>query len=265
MSPDGRRAIVGRNNLDKGENELWIVDLERGTAARSGSGVEEEENPVWSPDGERFLFNWDRDGPYDMVIRRLDGAKGDEVIRRSEFDKVTGDWSRDGRFILFDDNDPKNRGLGILTVGSPDAAVHVKGSERAFDFRLSPDGRWVLWSSTESGRREVYVQRLPDGSGRQQVSVEGGAGARFSPDGKEIFFVSPDAKLMAATFDAASATPRISIPAPLFAMFRAQLDDPAAWDVAPDGKRFLMTQPVSETDRSSLTVVLNWAAQLEHP
>ena len=263
ISPDGRRAIVGRKNLIKGENELWIMDLERGTAARSGSGVEEEQYPVWAPDGERVLFNWDRDGPYDLVVRRPDGSKSDEVIRQSEFDKLAYDWTRDGRFVLFDDNDPKNRGLAILTVGSPEQPVHVKGSERAVNFRLSPDGRWVLWSSAESGRRETYVQRIPEGSGRQQVSVEGGAAARFSPDGKEIFFVSPDAKLMATSFDTTAGAPRISIPSPLFAMSRAQLEDPTTWDVAPDGKRFLMLLPVAETDRSSFTVVLNWPAQLQ--
>jgi Tol biopolymer transport system component len=241
------------------------VDLERGTAARSGSGIEEEQNPVWSPDGERFLFNWDRDGPYDMVIRRLDGARPDEVIRRSEFDKLSDDWSRDGRFIVFQNGDPKNRGLEILTVGSPDPPVRVKGTERANDFRLSPDGKWFLSLSVESGRREVYIQRFPEGSARQQVSVDGGAGARFSPDGKEIFFVSPDAKLMAASFDAGGVAPRISIPSALFPLSRAQLEDQdaATWDVAPDGKRFLVVLPVSETDRSSLTVVLNWASRLE--
>jgi len=269
ISPDGRRAIVGRRNGENGENNLWVVDLERGTAARSGSGVEEEQSAVWSPDGGRFLFCWDRDGPYDLVIRHLDGSKGDEVVRQSPFDKTADDWSRDGRFLLYKSDEPKNSGLEILTVGSGERPVHVKGSERASDFRLSPDGRWVLWTSGESGRREVYLQRFPDGSGRQQVSVEGGAASRWSPNGKEIFFVSPDAKLMASSFDdTRGGAPRISIPAALFPVSRVQLENAyidsiaSSWDVMPDGQRFLLFLPVTDKERSSLTVVLNWPAQL---
>jgi eukaryotic-like serine/threonine-protein kinase len=268
ISPDGRRAVVGRMNLQRGQSELWVLDLERGTAARSGSGVEEESFQVWSPDGERFLLDSDREGPYDLVIRRVDGSSADEIVRRSEFDKVAEDWSRDGRIILFRNYDPKEPGLEFLTVGSKGPPIHVKGSEQASDFRLSQDGRWILWTSAESGRREVYVQRFPDGSARQQVSVNGGASGRWSPDGREILFVSPDAKLMAASFDSGGGSPRISIPNALFPVSRVQLESgyigsqAYTWDVSPDGKKFLLLLPVSETDPSSLTVVLNWTAQL---
>jgi eukaryotic-like serine/threonine-protein kinase len=269
ISPDGRQALVSRQDPQRGIHQLWLVDLSRGTSARSGSGVEEESYPVWSPDGQRFLLNWDRDGPYDLVIRRLDGSSPDEVLPRSDYDKEAEDWSRDGRFILFRNYDPKRTGLGILTLGSRDPPTYLKGSELADGFRLSPDGRWLLWTSAESGRREVYVQRFPDGSARQQVSVNGGAAARFSPDGREIFFVSPDRKLMSASFDSRDGLPQISIPKPLFSMSRAQMEDAYVgttaqnWDVTPDGSKFLLFLPVSETDPSVLTVVLNWTAQLK--
>jgi eukaryotic-like serine/threonine-protein kinase len=269
ISPDGRQALATRTSPQRGVNELWLVDLARGTSARSGSGVEEELYPVWSPDGQRFLLSWDRDGPYDLVIRRLDGAVPDEALPRSEFDKEADDWSRDGRFVVFRNYDPKNPGLEILTVGSNEPPSHVKGSEQAHGFRLSPDGQWVLWTSAESGRREVYVQRFPDGSARQQVSVNGGAAARFSPGGREIFFVSPDQKLMSASFDSRGGLPQISIPAPLFSLSRAQMEDAYVgtqaqnWDVSPDGNKFLLFVPVSETDPSLLTVVLNWTTQLK--
>ncbi|MGE5278226.1 MAG: protein kinase domain-containing protein, partial [Acidobacteriota bacterium] len=245
ISPDGRLALVGRREPQRGVNQLLLLDLARGTAARSGSGVEEESYPVWSPDGQRFLLDWDREGPYDLVIRRLDGSSADEVVLRSEFDKVAQDWSRDGKVILFRDYDPRQPGLGILPLGSKDPPSHVAGSERADGFRLSPDGRWILWTSAESGRREVYVQRFPDGSARQQVSVGGGASARWRPDGREIFFVSPDAKLTAASVDSSEGSLRMSIPAPLFPVSRAQMEDAYTgakalnWDVSPDGSKFL--------------------------
>jgi len=268
LSPDGRRAAACLLNRQRGQSELSVLDLERGTAARSGSGVEEEIYPVWSPDGERFLLGWDREGPYDLVVRRPDGAAADEIVLRSEFDKTPEDWSRDGRFILFRDYDPKQPGLEFLRVGSKDPPVHVKGSEQANEFRLSPDGRWILWTSAESGRRELYVQRFPDASGRQQVSVNGGGTGRWSPDGREILFISPDAKLMSVSFDAVGASPHISIPKTLFPVSRAQLEGAYVgslsytWDVFPDGNRFLLAFPVSETDPSLITVVLNWTAQL---
>ncbi|HJW13564.1 MAG TPA: protein kinase [Thermoanaerobaculia bacterium] len=268
ISPDGRRAIACLSNRQRGKSEISVLDLERGTAARSGTGVEEEIYPVWSPDGERFLLAWDREGPYDLVVRRPEGAGADEILRRSEFDKTPEDWSRDGRFILFRDYDPKQPGLEFLRVGSKDPPAHVKGSEQAIEFRLSPDGLWILWTSAESGRRELYVQRFPDASGRQQVSVNGGGNGRWSPNGREILFISPDAKLMSASFEAAGASPRISIPKTLFPVSRAQLEGAYVgslsytWDIFPDGNRFLLAFPVSETDPSLITVVLNWTAQL---
>lgn len=270
ISPDGRRALVPRLNPESGEDELWMVDLERGTEARLGSGVEEESDPVWSPDGTRALLAWDREGPYDLLIRSLDGSKADEVVLRSEFDKIPNDWSADSRYLLFDDSDPKKIGLSFVPFGSSGPAVHVAGTDKEHVFRLSPDGKWVLSTSLESGRREIYVQRFPEGSARQQVSVDGGAGARWSPDGREIFFVSPEPKLMAASFDAGGGVPHLSIPKPLFALTRAQLEEaypgsPALnWDVFPDGNRFLVPVPVTDSDRSSITVVLDWPAELPH-
>jgi hypothetical protein len=122
-----------------------------------------------------------------------------------------------------------------------------------------------MFMSAESGKREIYVQRFPDGAAREQVSVQGGGAPRWSPDGKEMFFVSPDGKLMAASFDAAGTIPKISLPRPLFPASRVQLEEgypgtaASNWDVTPDG-RFLMLLPVSERDATSLTVVLNWAS-----
>jgi Tol biopolymer transport system component len=268
ISPDGRRALVEREDPQKGTNRIWEVDLERGTSARSGPAGLEESYPIWSPDGQRFLLDWDREGPYDLVIRRRDGSKADEPLAPSEFDSVAEDWSRDGRFILYRSYDPKHSGLQILEVGSKHPPTQVGGLEQADGFRLSPDGRWMLSTSAESGRRELYVQRFPQGSDRQQVSVNGGASGRFNPNGREILFISPDARLMSASFDAAGGVPRISIPVPLFAVSRSQLEDAYIgsqaynWDVSPDGTKFLVYLPVLEQDPSVMTVVLNWTAQL---
>ena len=268
ISPDGRRALVTRKNPERGEDDLWMVDLERGTQARLGSGVEEEDAPAWSPDGTRALLAWDREGPYDLLVRTVDGSQPDEIVFRSAYDKIPQQWSPDGKLLLFEDSDAKDRGLAFLRFGSSVPALHVPGTERARTFALSPDGKWILSTSSEPGRREVYVQRFPEGSARQQVSVDGGAAARWSRDGREIFFVSPEPKLMAASFDAGGGAPRLSIPKPLFPLTRAQTEEaypgsPAVtWDVFPDGQRFLILVPVTESDRSSITVVLNWTAPL---
>ncbi|HET7451167.1 MAG TPA: protein kinase, partial [Thermoanaerobaculia bacterium] len=270
ISRDGRRALILRRNPERGDDDIWSVDLERGTGARSGTAVEEEQNPVWSPDGSRFVFGWDRDGPYDLAIRQFDGSKPDALLVRSDYDKVAEDWSRDGRFIVYRSYDPKQQeGIRLLTVGSRAPAATLPGTAQGSNAQISPDGGWILFLSSESGRREIYVQRFPDGAAREQVSVDGGGSPRWSPDGKEIFFVSLDGKMMAASFDSAGAIPKISLPRPLFPVSRVQLEEgypgtqASDWDVAPDG-RFLMLLPVSEKDATVLTVVLNWAAGLEH-
>ena len=187
--------------------------------------------------------------------------------------------SPDQTKLVYEEIDPVTGvDLWVLELPAPGSPVgsaplpakpFVKTAFAETNAALSPDGRWLLFSSAETGRPEIYVQRFPDGSGRQQVSVNGGGRSRWRPDGREIFYVSPDLKLMAVSFDANGASsPRLSIPSPLFAVSRAQLSPiymgtwADNWDVFPDGKRFLISQPITDADPSSITVVLNWPAQL---
>ena len=181
---------------------------------------------------------------------------------KSDFYKIPTDWSRDGRFIIYHQRDPKTKGdvwalpMTGSGAGKPFQVVHTEANETAGT--LSPDGRWLAYASDESGRYEVWVQSFPGGGGKRQVSNGGGGGPRWRQDGRELFYYSVDGKLMAAqvrigeSFDTAAAVSLFE--------FRAgiQFTRYASYAVTADGQRFLINEVVDMEPNAPLTVVTNW-------
>jgi hypothetical protein len=130
--------------------------------------------------------------------------------------------------------------------------------------RFSPDGRWIAYTSNESGRFEVYVQSFPASGGKWQVSNGGGASPRWRRDGRELFYLSADGKLMAVEVDGSSDTFEADVPGPLFEPRVGSISGDSPYDVAADGRRFLVKVLVEETAPAPVTVVLNWASDLKH-
>ena len=202
--------MIDRIDPHTGNTDLWLYDASGGNAARFTFDPENDSFPIWSPDGKRIVWASTRAGGFNLYQKAASGAGQDELLLKSEHDAIPNDWSSDGRLILYSGPDPKTRfDVRVLPLSgdrtpfsfSPTAAGESAG-------KLSPDGRWIAYTSSESGSSEVYVQSFPSGGGKRQVSTNGGVGPQWRGDGKELFYYARDGKLMAvavssgATFEA---------------------------------------------------------------
>jgi Tol biopolymer transport system component len=207
-----------------------------------------------------------RGGRADLYQKSSSGTGGEEAILVSEKTKYPTDWSTDGKFLLYRAFDARaNFELWTLPMGGDRKPVpFLKTAFGVSHGQFSPDGRWVAYASNESGRWEVHVAAFPGPGGNWKVSSAGGSEPRWRRDGRELFFVAPDGKLMAvdvkegSTFEAGAAIP-------LFQIRRREHISSAdlfSYDVSPDG-RFLVNLDVGEVTSAPLTVVLNWTTDLK--
>jgi dipeptidyl aminopeptidase/acylaminoacyl peptidase len=203
------------------------------------------------------------------------GTGQDELLFQSATNKRVNDWSRDGRFIVFSNQDPKTKSdLWALPVtpGRPGGRIPIPLLTSEFSERMgqiSPDSRWLAYVSDESGRAEVYVQAFSPGNpakaGKLQISTAGGSQPRWRGDGKELFYFAPDRKLMVTEVKSTGDLFDRSAPQALFEML-LNPSNLTGLDYAPsaDGRKFLVAaEPEGNTEAPPLTVVVNWQAVLK--
>jgi len=267
LSPDGNRVVIERRAGSSGD--LWIFDLEHSTESRFTFDVSRNVFPVWSPDGNKVAFASNRGGGvFNLYQRASNGTGRDELLLESKQENLAWDWSHDGRFLIFGSRKSKGYDLWVLPLTGDRKPVPLIQSEFTnTQGQLSPEGRWLAYTSSESGRPEVYVVPFSPGSakpaaGKWQISTAGGAHPRWRGDGKELFYMAPDRKLMAVEVNASSPTFERGTPQ---ALFESRSDVPATqsflWGYAPsaDGKRFLIVTTAGQDGESPpLTVVVNW-------
>jgi Tol biopolymer transport system component len=257
LSIDGRQAAVDRFDSTPG---IWLLDAARSTATRATFGRIYESTPVWSPDAGGFVFAAARDTPPNLYMKRIGTAGEEERLFRNTLQSFPQSWSPDGRYIAYVTVDPKTHAdiwvLPLSGGGKPTPIVQTPFAE--LHARISPDGRWMAYTSNESGRQGVYVTRFPEPGGKWQVSTNGGAFPVWRRDGRELFYRAADGKLMAVPV-APGSDFAPGAPIPLFELRAAigGLGNGTFYDVAPDG-RFLINMPVQRTS-PPVTVVLNWS------
>jgi eukaryotic-like serine/threonine-protein kinase len=263
LSPDGSRLAVSVNG------DLWVRDLARGTTARFTADRAGNTIALWSPAGDRIVFNARRDLAAKLYIKPSSGAVADELLLSTGKNVWGNDWSRDGKFLLYsEDGQPEAKmDLLVLPMDQPRETrkpiPYLTGPFNKKQGQFSPDGRFVAYTSDESGRFEIYVQPFPNAAtGKWPISSGGGLEPRWSRDGKELFYLS-GRKLMAVNVITAqnfsAATPRELFEAPMQAGWT---NDGHRWHVAPDGT-FLVLMFPPELTAYPITVVVNWPELLK--
>jgi len=263
LSPDGKDVALDRND-EHLTSAVWRLDLERGALSRLSFGAGSALAPAWSPDGSRVAYTCSQ--LRSLCLRAASGAGNEEVVLTSDAAKLVDDWSPDGRSLLYEEVSRKTTtDLWLLPLaGERKPALYLQTPFDETHARFSPDGRFVAYTSNESGRDEVYVQTFPAAGGKWQISTDGGDQAQWRADGKELFFIGLDRKLRAV----AVKTEHGFEPGIQQVLFAARTTVPAAlasrasYAVSGDGRRFLVDEIVSDGGRIPIAVVLDWTRDL---
>jgi serine/threonine protein kinase/Tol biopolymer transport system component len=265
ISPDGSTVVFDRRDPQTARMDIWLYDLMRGTTSRFTFGPNYNFNPVWSGDGRSIAFASNRDGTA-RVFQRATNAGADQILTPPLGDTPQTtrpqDWSRDGRYVI---EETINRKGGFDLWLQP-----LFGDKKPFPYlatpfnetnaRISPDGKWLAYVSDETRRYEVYVQPFPTPGAKAQISTEGGEKPVWSRDGKQLYFISADRKMMAVNvttgekFEAGS--PRM--------LFETRIGNALGnrFDVSKEG-RFLIPTETEQANDSPLTLIVNWPALLK--
>jgi Tol biopolymer transport system component len=262
MSPDGRRVAVQR--IVSGNNDIWLLQTQSGASVRFTSDPLNQVRPVWSPDGSRIVFGSSRQESIDLVWKSATGGDTAEPLVTSPHIKSATDWSRDGQFLLYRVASPKTGfdvwALPMTGERKPFALLETEFDEREAQF--SPDGKWIAYQSNESGRFEIYVQAFPGLGRKWPISTQGGAQVRWRADGRELFYLALDGRLMAVSVDLAADGRDVEAGAPV-PLFITRVGNPVPaidgqqYIVTPDGQRFLMNTLTDEAASGSIVVILN--------
>jgi Tol biopolymer transport system component/predicted Ser/Thr protein kinase len=261
VSPDGKRLAFDRSEQRTNATDVHVFDLTRGTDTRVTSAAGSEFAPIWSPDGRRLVFTWDKNAPPFLHQLVLDNSTPAEpLVQPSESVFTPGDWHPDGTRIAYEASDAVTaQDLWILPMTgdrTPKAFLKTRFNETAP--RFSPDGRWLAYVSDEAGQPDVYVRPFPGPGEAHRISTGGGSNPHWRRDGKELFYVVGQ-RLMAAPISAA-ATFDVGVAKELFDRKPARIID---YDVAADGQSFLLNSEVSGPETKPINIVVNWMAALK--
>ena len=259
LSPNGKFVAADAMDSATTNTDLWTYDLERENAKRLTFDPAIDSTPLWSPDSTRLVFTSDRAQKFNLYVKNADGSQEEQLIPQEGPDRYPLDWSRDGKYVIY------QRGSDLWGVTFPEltATLFLKAASAPNGARFSPDSKWVAYASNESGRWEIYVTSFPAAHGKWQVSNAGGEQPKWRSDGKELFYLAPDGKIMAtpvtigANFDAGS-------PVALFQANPREMvatSERFAYDVRKDGQRFLINTQLKSA-LTPMSVVMDWAAGL---
>ena len=259
FSPDGRRVVAEKVDSDERNVDLWLYDIERGGGARLTSDPAPDVRPAWSPDSQRIVFASKRGAFYDLYSKSVDTTEAETPLAGGPGDKFVEHLSADGRFLI---GTVLRSGLWIFPFDPAAKPWMFRSGERGgtWQSEFSPDGRWLAYTSQESGSPEVYVEPFPATGARWQVSTDGGAEPHWRRGGRELVYLSPRGLLMAV--DATGGWEK-SRPAALFYINVPDIAGSGDYTVSPDGSRIVVNTFISDPVVPPIDVVVNWPALLK--
>jgi Tol biopolymer transport system component len=263
LSPQGDRIAL---QIDTGVNDIWVLELARGIKTRLTFGPVANTFPVWSPDGKWIAYNSDRNGHSMLYRKSSDGSGAEELLLTDEQPTLASDWSRDGKYLIFS-RGPVGSNMEVWALPlegdrKPWLVVGGTGGNNAGTAQgsLSPDGRWLAYTSLESGTPEVFVVPFRGGQGKWQVSTTTGMQPQWSKDGKQLYYLNPvSLTVFAVPVKETSSALEFGTAQSLVTNSASQN---ATYDISPDGKKIL-TQMASQQVSQSVTVVTNFTAGLK--
>jgi Tol biopolymer transport system component len=263
LSPDGRKIATDQTDTDGRNIDVWVHEPARGSATRLTFDPAADYAPVWSPDGKQLLFGSGRSLGFRLYLKNADDSspEAEVVDLGSVWQILAWDWSRDSKNVLL----KKGNELWYITWPERVAKPLLQAKWTVRNAQFSPDGRWMAYASNETGSWEIYVSPFPSANGKWQVSNAGGQEPRWRQDGKELFYLSAEGKMMAVPV---TAGPSFAAGSPV-ALFQTRRPQPvssfdvSSYDVSGDGQRFLIATNVDEGNAAPLSIHLNWASEME--
>jgi Tol biopolymer transport system component len=260
FSPDGQRIVAEKIEGVDGNIDLWLYDIVRGSVSRLTSNAAPDVRAVWSPDGRSVVFSSKRGSLYDVYRKTVDTTEPEELLISGSGDKLVEHWSSDGRYLS---GTVLRSGLWVFPVatGGKPWMVHADQKAETSQSEFSVDGRWLAYTSTESGSSEVYVEPVPATGERWQVSTHGGGEPHWRSDGTGLLYLGADGMLMSLPL--AAGNWRRSSPVPLFRLSVPDLGGCGDYSVSPDGRRIVVNTFISDPVVPPIEVVVNWTRLLE--
>jgi hypothetical protein len=250
FSPDDTRVVIQNRDPEGGRMGIWVYDLRTGVPTRLSSALSQV--PQWSPDGTKIAWIYQREGVVGIYQRAADGSGSEELVHRAGDQRTTfpADWSADGRFLVYWSRGAKTRidTWALPMTGDKTPIPLLVGEYDEAATQLSPDGRWMAYRSDVAGTYEIYLQSVnangTAGSNKIRLTQNGGAQPRFRGDGRELFYIANDGRMMALSLEYERETVRASEPQPLFQTHilpaGAGASNSFEYDVTADGQRFLV-------------------------
>ena len=264
LSPDGARVAFNRLS---GTFDVWLLDAVRGNVTRVTANPAIDVQPVWTADAKSLIFSSNQRGNFSLYRQPAGATASNELLLdNTEGNFLTPrDVSADGRFLLYLVTSPSTGwdiwAMSLTGDRKPFPVVATSFEER--DPVFSPDGRWIAYQSDETGRFEIYAQPFPGPSAKLSISNNGGTQPRWGRNGKELFYIGPDSRLMAVTVSADRETLQRGVPVALFQTRIAggalvPAPNKQQYDVSHDGGRFIINTSTEEVSTTAITVILNW-------
>jgi eukaryotic-like serine/threonine-protein kinase len=267
ISPNGDRVALDMTDPNA-PRDIWVMDVARAVLSRVTLEMSDDWNPAWSSDGTRLVFASTGSGAGTHIhAKSATGAGAEDLVFESNSNEIPTDWSPNGRYIPF--SRQKTGGgvdLWVLDTIEKKASPFIETRFDKAQSKISPDGRWIAYTTNDSGMYQIVVQSFPDpNGGKWQITSQGGIEPKWRHDGRELYYLALDGKLMAVsikgekTIEAGTPTPLFETP---LTVPRGQLPRTHRYDVAPDG-RFLIAVPKATATAPPIVAVMNWTSGLE--